>query len=78
MPFPSQTVSAALPKFVHIMGVEVSSASALRFRLLFYGLFFFVGVLMLTSACLLYQKMGTSTSSETPDRGANNGKDLPE
>jgi type III secretory pathway lipoprotein EscJ len=64
VPFPTPVVSAAPPRFVRIIGIEVSSAYAPRFRLLVYGLFFFLCVLLVTSACLLWQKMGSAPSAE--------------
>lgn len=77
VPFPTPVVSAAPPEFVRIMGIEVSNAYAPRFRLLVYGLFFFLGVLLLTSACLLWQKMGAAPSAERGGQGRKDREALP-
>jgi type III secretion protein J len=77
VPFPSPVVSAAPAKFVRIMGIEIDSAYAPRFRLLVYGLFFFLSVLLLTSACLLWQKMGTAASAEGAAQGEKGREALP-
>lgn len=49
VPFACAVVSAVPPKFSRIMGIEVHTPYAGRFRLLIYGLLFFFAIL--TTAC---------------------------
>jgi type III secretion protein J len=77
VPFPTPVVSAAPPEFVRIMGIEIENAYAPRFRLLVYGLFFFVGVLMVTSAYLLWQKAGQAQPDDASAKGNKKREALP-
>jgi type III secretion protein J len=77
VPFPTPVVSAAPPEFVRIMGIEIENAYAPRFRLLVYGLFFFVGVLMVTSAYLLWQKAGQTQPDDASAKGKKKREALP-
>lgn len=56
VPFPSPVVSAAPPKLTRIMGIEIATAYAGRFRLLVYGLASFLGVLIIANGYLLLWK----------------------
>jgi type III secretion protein J len=58
VPFPCPVVSSP-PNFTRIMGIEIGAAYAPRFRLLVYGLIFFLFVLMITSGYLLWGKIVT-------------------
>lgn len=69
VPFPSPVVSAAPPKYSRVMGIEVDSAYVARFHLLVYGLFFFLGILMVSNAYLLWQKIARITPAEAAGRG---------
>lgn len=56
VPFATPVVSAAPRSFSRIMGIEMDAAYAARFRMLFYGLIFFLVVLMIAGGYLLWQK----------------------
>jgi type III secretion protein J len=69
VPFASPVVSAAPPRFTRLMGIEIDSAYAARFRLLVYGLFFFLSILLVASGYLLWQKIVPGNSAESSDSG---------
>lgn len=69
VPFPSPVVSAAPPEFSRVMGIEVDSAYVSRFRLLVYGLFFFLSILMVSNAYLLWQRIAGLPPAEAAARG---------
>lgn len=77
VPFPSPVVSAAPPTYSRVMGIEVDAAYVARFRLLVYGLFFFLAVLMASNAYLLWQKLAQASSAETAARGEKGQNALP-
>jgi type III secretion protein J len=57
VPFSCSVVSAAPREYVRIMGVEIDSAYAPRFRLLVFGLIFFLAVLMLFNGYLIWRRI---------------------
>ena len=70
VPFASSTVSIAPQRFERILGIEIVSGYADRFRILVYGLIFFMGTSM-TGCCYLFVKMHNmkrSTSKEIQKR----------
>jgi type III secretion protein J len=77
VPFASPVVSAAPPRFTRLMGIEIDSAYAARFRLLVYGLFFFLAILMISNAYLLWQKLAQMPLSEPGAHGEKGEKAMP-
>lgn len=63
VPFSTPVLTAAPRTFSRIMGIEIDTAYTARFRMLVYGLVFFLAVLMITCGCLLWRKL-------TPRNGA--------
>lgn len=57
VPFATPVITAAPRTFSRIMGIEIDTAYTARFRMLVYGLVFFLAVLMVTCGYLLWQKL---------------------
>jgi type III secretion protein J len=71
VPFATPVITAAPPKFSRIMGIEVHTPYAGRFRLLIYGLIFFFGVLITACGYLLWRQFfRRPTASVSPTAGA--------
>lgn len=56
--FPSSVVSAAPREYTRILGIDIDAAYAPRFRLLVYGLIFFLMVLLAASGYMIWSKYG--------------------
>jgi type III secretion protein J len=70
--FPSSVVSAAPREYTRIMGIDIDAAYAPRFRLLVYGLIFFLMVLFAASGYMIWSKYGLPRSG---DGGKEKGED---
>lgn len=62
--FPSSVVSAAPREYARIMGIAVDASYAPRFRLLVYGLIFFLVVLLFASAYLIWSKYAVQPAND--------------
>ena len=62
--FPCPAVTSS-PTFTRIMGIEIGSAYAPRFRFLVFGLIFFLSILMIVTGYLLWKKIGEKKDSNT-------------
>jgi type III secretion protein J len=65
--FPCPAVTSS-PTFTRIMGIEIGSAYAPRFRFLVYGLFFFLTILMVAIGYLLWEKIERPKTSDANRR----------
>jgi type III secretion protein J len=61
VPFSTPVVTAAPRTFSRIMGVEINAAYTARFRMIVYGLIFFLTVLIIVCGYLLLQKIARSS-----------------
>lgn len=57
VPFSTPVVSAAPRTFSRIMGIEIDAAYTARFRMIVYGLVFFLSVLMIACGYLIWRKI---------------------
>ena len=71
--FPSPAVNASA-SYTRIMGIEIGSAYAPRFRFLVYGLIFFLTVLMVAIGYMLWKKIESPKDSD-PDRRQRESRD---
>lgn len=55
--FPTPVVTAAQRNFARVMGIEINAAYAGRFKLLVYGLIFFLTILMAAGVYQLWHRM---------------------
>ena len=62
--FPSSVVSAAPREYTRIMGIDIDAAYAPRFRLLVYGLIFFLMVLLAASGYMIWSKYALPRSDD--------------
>lgn len=60
VPFSTPVVSAAPRTFSRIMGIEIDAAYTARFRMIVYGLVFFLTVLMIACGYLVWRKVAPS------------------
>jgi type III secretion protein J len=64
IPFASSMVSIAPHQYERILGIEIVSAYAARFRILVFGLLFFISI-PITGCCYLYFKLYDVERSQT-------------